>query len=48
MPDDLGDAIAAFKAQFQASTSDTASVDPAAVDADELGDARSKKTLATE
>ena len=48
VPDDLGDAIAAFKAQFQESTSDAASVDPAAVDADELGDARSQKTLATE
>ncbi len=48
VPDDLGDAIAAFKSQFRASDGSAAAADPTAVDADELGDARSNKTLATE
>jgi F-type H+-transporting ATPase subunit alpha len=48
VPDDLGDAIAAFKSQFRASDGSSTAVDPASVDADELGAAQSNKTLATE
>jgi F-type H+-transporting ATPase subunit alpha len=47
VPDDLGDAIAGFKSQFQTTDTSTA-VDPSSVDADELGAAHSNKTLATE
>ncbi len=47
VPDDLGDSIAAFKAQFGASAEGRA-VDPLATDAEELGEAESQKTLATE
>jgi F-type H+-transporting ATPase subunit alpha len=47
VPDDLGDAIAAFKAQFNSSVEGRA-VDPLATDAEELGEAESQKTLATE
>jgi F-type H+-transporting ATPase subunit alpha len=48
VPDDLGDAIAGFKSQFQPSDGSGQAVDPTAVDADELGGAHSSKTLATE
>jgi len=48
VPDDLADAIAGFKSQFQASDGGTSAVDPTAVAADELGAAHSNKTLATE
>ena len=47
IPDGLGDAIDSFKANF-AVTTDENTLDPTAVDADELGDAESNKTLATE
>jgi F-type H+-transporting ATPase subunit alpha len=49
IPDSLAGAVEAFKAQF-ASTDSIAgnSVDPTSVDADEMGDAESNKTLATE
>jgi len=49
VPDALADAVESFKAGFQ--RSDAASgvaVDPSSVDADEVGDAASDKTLATE
>jgi len=49
VPDALADAVVAFKGSFQ--RSDAASgvaVDPSSVDADEVGDAASDKTLATE
>jgi F-type H+-transporting ATPase subunit alpha len=47
LPDSLGDAIAQFKVGF--TTSDDAhAIDPTSVDADEMGDAESNKTLATE
>ncbi len=48
IPDGLADAVEAFKAQFQAGGGDSHQVDPASVDADELGEAESQKTLATE
>jgi len=48
VPDDLGDAIAAFKSQFRPSDGSGRAADPTAVDADELGAAQSNKTLATE
>jgi F-type H+-transporting ATPase subunit alpha len=49
LPDSLGDVIAAFKATFQTSEgADGNPTDPASVDADEMGDAASNKTLATE
>ena len=48
MPDDLGDAIGQFKEQFAAAAASRAAADPTAVDAEELGAARSQKTLATE
>ena len=47
VPDGLGDAIDNFKANF-AVTTDVYAVDPSTLDADEMGDARSNKTLATE
>jgi F-type H+-transporting ATPase subunit alpha len=49
IPDSLAAAVDAFKAQFAVS-GDAAgnAVDPSSVDADELGDAESNKTLATE
>ncbi|WP_117000248.1 F0F1 ATP synthase subunit alpha [Desertimonas flava] len=47
VPDGLGAAIEAFKAQFQVTT-DAHAADPTAVNADEVGDAHSTKTLATE
>jgi F-type H+-transporting ATPase subunit alpha len=48
VPKDLGDIITAFKKQFTPSSQGAAKADPTAVDAGELGDAASKKTLATE
>jgi F-type H+-transporting ATPase subunit alpha len=48
VPKDLGDIIAAFKKEFKTTTQGAAKADPTAVDAGELGDAASKKTLATE
>ncbi len=48
LPEDLGEAINQFKQQFQASGGEHAAADPTKVEADELGDARSQKTLATE
>ena len=48
VPDGLGGAVDAFKAQFAITGADGYSVDPASVDADEVGEAQSDKTLATE
>ncbi len=47
IPDGLDDAIVAFKAIFKASN-DAYAVDPTKLDVDEVGDAKSNKTLATE
>jgi F-type H+-transporting ATPase subunit alpha len=47
VPDGLADAIESFKATFTVSGSDY-QVDPTGLDADEVGNARSAKTLATE
>jgi F-type H+/Na+-transporting ATPase subunit alpha len=47
VPDGLADAVQAFKDQFVVDA-DAASADPTKVDADELGEAQSRKTLATE
>ena len=47
VPDDLTGAIESFKEQFEVSGDDRVA-DPTATDADELGDAKSQKTLATE
>ena len=48
VPDGLADAVQAFKDQFAAGDDDAHHVDPASVKADEMGDAESNKTLATE
>ena len=48
VPDELTSAIEAFKEQFVAAEAERRAVDPTAIDADELGDAESNKTLATE
>ncbi|MFZ9016418.1 MAG: F0F1 ATP synthase subunit alpha [Ilumatobacteraceae bacterium] len=48
VPADLADVVAAFKAEFVESTGGGRAVDPTSVDADELGEAASAKTLATE
>jgi F-type H+-transporting ATPase subunit alpha len=48
VPDDLADALAAFKSQFVATDGSATPADPTAVDADELGAAKTNKTLATE
>jgi F-type H+-transporting ATPase subunit alpha len=48
VPDELAGAVEAFKSQFQSGAADGQHFDPTKVDADELGDARSRKTLATE
>ncbi len=49
VPDELADAVKTFKEQFTPSTDAAGhAVDPSSVDADELGDAESAKTLATE
>jgi F-type H+-transporting ATPase subunit alpha len=47
IPDGLDDAIVAFKQTFSV-TGDGYHVDPTAIDVDEVGDAKSNKTLATE
>jgi F-type H+-transporting ATPase subunit alpha len=47
LPDELGDVIARYKEQFEASGSERAA-DPTATSADEVGQAQSNKTLATE
>ncbi|MDJ0768809.1 MAG: F0F1 ATP synthase subunit alpha [Ilumatobacter sp.] len=48
VPDGLADAVQAFTDQFEASTAHGKPVDPTSVDADEMADAESTKTLATE
>ncbi len=49
VPDDLADVVADFKSQFIGSGDGTGTpVDPTSVDADEMGEAESAKTLATE
>jgi F-type H+/Na+-transporting ATPase subunit alpha len=50
VPAEIADLIAAYKAEFVSNAADAAArmADPTAVDADELGDAHSNKTLATE
>jgi len=48
IPDELGDAVQSFKAQFRSGDGGGHHVDPASVHADEIGDAHSNKTLATE
>jgi F-type H+-transporting ATPase subunit alpha len=48
VPDGLADAVETFKAGFERSTDAGYVVDPTKLDADELGDAHSAKTLATE
>jgi F-type H+-transporting ATPase subunit alpha len=48
VPDELKSAVEAFKEQFAAADAERRAADPTAVDADELGDAESQKTLATE
>ena len=48
VPDALADAVQAFKDQFVADSGIQLVVDPTSVDADEVGDAKSAKTLATE
>ena len=49
IPDSLADVVDSFKAQF-ASSGDASGnpVDPTSVEADEMGDTESNKTLATE
>jgi F-type H+-transporting ATPase subunit alpha len=47
VPDGLGDVIASFKELFTPTTDEYA-VDPTTLDVDEVGDAKSDKTLATE
>jgi F-type H+/Na+-transporting ATPase subunit alpha len=48
VPDSLADVITSFKANFAVSGEGSHATDPTSVDADELGDAESNKTLATE
>ncbi len=48
VPDDLERVVEHFKTQFQVTSEDGQPVDPTSVDADEMGDAQSAKTLATE
>jgi len=49
VPDSLADIVQSFKDSFVAASAESGvSVDPSAVDADEVGDANSNKTLATE
>jgi F-type H+-transporting ATPase subunit alpha len=48
VPDELADAVQAFKDQFEGGSGSSHAVDPTSVDADEMGDAESQKTLATE
>ena len=48
VPEGLDAAIESFKAQFRPSDGEAHAADPAAAEADELGEARSRKTLVTE
>ena len=48
VPDALKDAIESFKEQFAAAEAERRGVDPTATEADEVGEAESHKTLATE
>jgi F-type H+-transporting ATPase subunit alpha len=48
LPDDVGDVIGEFKLTFAVSGGEGAAGDPTKTDAEELGDAQSQKTLATE
>ncbi len=48
VPEDLGDIVLAFKARFVAQSAERAAADPTKVLADEVGEAQSAKTLATE
>ena len=49
IPDSLAPAVDAFKSQFSVSGDAAGNpVDPTSVDADEMGEAESNKTLATE
>jgi F-type H+-transporting ATPase subunit alpha len=48
VPAELGEIIAAFKAQFTAANAAARTADLSAIDADALGEAQSAKTLATE
>ncbi len=48
VPAELGDIIAGFKEQFVAATAAARAADPTATSAEEVGEARSAKTLATE
>ena len=48
VPEGLGDIVEAFKAQFRAGDQTGYAIDPTTVAQDEVGDAASHKTLATE
>ncbi len=48
VPDALGEIIESFKGNFKVTAASDAPADATATDADELGDAESAKTLATE
>ena len=48
LPDGMADAVAEFKQSFQVTSSDAPALDLTAVEAEELGEAESAKTLATE
>ncbi|MEJ7799024.1 MAG: F0F1 ATP synthase subunit alpha [Ilumatobacter sp.] len=48
IPDGLADAVESFKDQFQSEADGGHRVDPSSINADEMGDAQSAKTLATE
>jgi F-type H+-transporting ATPase subunit alpha len=48
VPDGLATAVETFKAQFRATSGDGHGADPTRVDADEVGEAESAKTLRTE
>ena len=48
LPDGMAEAVTEFKQGFQVTSSDTPALDLTAVEAEELGEAESAKTLATE
>ncbi len=48
IPDGLDDAVQSFTDQFESADGSSYKVDPTSVDADEMGNAESQKTLATE
>src|SRR6476469_5938429 len=48
LPDGMADAVSEFKQSFQVTSSDAPALDLTAVEAEELGEAESAKTLATE